>query len=93
MGIALIYLLILAISGWIFALLGSRIAGIVHSALMLGIAGFCFYTWLGNVDTPLADNAAAGVIAIATLVYFIIGALAGLCGIGIAYLVFKKNKS
>jgi hypothetical protein len=91
MEVALIYLLVLAISGWIFALFGSRIAGVVHSTLMLGIAGFCFYTWLGDVDTPLADNPAAGVIAIATVVCFIIGALAGLCGIGIAYLVFKKT--
>jgi hypothetical protein len=42
------------------------------------------------LDTPLADNPAAGLIAAAIFVYFVVGALAGLFGIGIAYLMFRK---
>lgn len=92
-AIALLYVAVLAFSGWIFALWTIRIAGIIHSLLMFGIAGFCFYGVLFTEKTPLADNPAAGVDAIATVVGFTLGVIASLCGIGAAYLVFKKNKS
>lgn len=88
---ALTYALALVISGWGFALVAWRIAGFIHAALMLGIAGFCFYVCLGNLDAPLGDNPAAGLIATATLIYFIVGTLSALFGIGITYLVLKKS--
>ncbi|MGH7941385.1 MAG: hypothetical protein ACREFR_09970 [Limisphaerales bacterium] len=88
---ALSYAALLAILGYIFAVAGWCMAGFIHAALMLGIAGFCFYLWSGNLNAPLADSPAAGIIAIATLVYFIVGALAALFGLGTAYLLFGKS--
>ncbi len=88
---ALTYAVLLVISGWIFAIAGWRMAGFVHAALMLGIAGFCFYVWSGNLNAPLADNPAAGIIAAAPVAYFVVGALTALFGIGTGYLLFGKS--
>ena len=91
MVFALVYLIILALSGWIFAITAWRISGFIHAALMLGIAGFCFYVCSSNLNTPFADNPAAGIIAAVTLVYFIGGVLAALLGTGTAYLLLGKS--
>ncbi|HUE37309.1 MAG TPA: hypothetical protein VMO20_07955 [Candidatus Acidoferrum sp.] len=85
------YILMLAVSGWSFALGKWRIAGFIHSALMLGIAGFCLYYWLGFLEVPLADNPAAGVIATASLVYLVVGIVAAIFGIGNGYFLLKDN--
>jgi hypothetical protein len=91
MAVALVYSSVLALSGWVFAITASRIAGFIHAALMLGMAGFCFYVCLGNLNAPLADNPAAGMIAVATLAYFIVGALAAIFGIGAGSVLFGKS--
>lgn len=85
------YASVLAISGWSFAIAGWRVAGLIHSILMFGIASFCFYVCFNNFNAPLADNPAAGLIGTVTLVYFIVGVLSGLCTIGIIYLLLKPK--
>lgn len=91
MACVLTYVVVLAISGWIFAVVKWRSAGFIHAVLMLGIAGMVFYKIMGGILTsPGSDDPVAGVVAAADLVFIVVGVLAALCGIGVAYLAFKK---
>jgi hypothetical protein len=60
---------------------------------MLGIAGMVLYGVLsGFVSSPGSDNAAAGIVAAANLVFVIIGALAAICGIAVMRCVFRGKE-
>lgn len=89
-ALILAYILTLVLSGWAFAFMGLRVAGFINSALMLGIAGFCFYYSLGDMATPLADNPAAGLVATAALIYLLAGVIAAALGLGVGYILLKK---
>ena len=88
---SLAYIFALFASGWLFAFFNIRFIGFLHSALMLGIAGFVFYTWLNLSNTPLADNPSAGVDALGSLISIVVGLIAALCGFGVAYVIVKKT--
>ena len=91
---ALVYAIILAVSGWLYGALKKRAVGFVHATLMLGIAGLVFYGILnGMVTNPGADNAAAGIIAAANLIFIVIGALAAGCGIAVMYRLFPTKEN
>src|SRR5882724_9581766 len=64
------YAIMLTVSGWLYGVLESRVLGIIHAVLMLGIAGMIFYGFLsGFISSPGSDNAAAGIVATANLVF------------------------
>lgn len=89
---AAIYAAILTVSGWLFVASKWRGAGLIHAALMFGIAGFVFYkSMTGILTSPGSDDAVAGVVAATNLFFVIVGVLAAFCGIGIAYLLFRKS--
>lgn len=89
-ALILAYMLVIVLSGWVFAFVGWRAAGFINSALMLGIAGFCFYYSLGDMATPLADNPAAGLVATAALIYLIAGIVAAALSFSVGYFLLRK---
>lgn len=76
---------ILACSGWLYADLKVRIVGIVHAVVMLGIGSYSLAIGLPFLLNPhgMADNAAAGAIALANLVVTAFGALTFACGVAV----------
>ena len=62
-----------------------KAVGIVHAVLMLGIGGYSLAIGLPFLLDPhgMADNAAAGAIALANLVVTAFGALTFACGVAI----------
>src|SRR5437879_4605195 len=78
------YAAVLTLCGWLYVALEFRVAGIIHAALMLGIAGMVLYGAVsGPLSSPGGDNAVAGVLAAANLVFIVIGALAAICGVAV----------
>jgi hypothetical protein len=87
------YAVVLTVSGWLYGALESRVAGITHAVLMLGVAGIVLYGVLsGFVSNPGSDNAAAGIVAAANLVFVIIGALAAICGVAVLRRIFPGKE-
>ncbi|MGH7943316.1 MAG: hypothetical protein ACREDS_00120 [Limisphaerales bacterium] len=91
MIVVLAYLAILTILGWLYVTFKKRLAGFIHAVLMFGIAGLGFYGGVIGLQSPLADNPSAGILAAATLISFILGVLAAICGISMMFCVFKKS--
>jgi hypothetical protein len=90
---ASVYAAVLTISGWLYGTLKSRVAGITHAVLMLGIVAMVLYCILrGFVSSPGSDNAAAGIVAAANLVFVVIGVLAAACGVALIRRVFPGNE-
>jgi hypothetical protein len=86
------YAIILTVSGCLFGGTGWRSAGLVHATLMLGIGGFALYEILsGLLVSPGNDNAAAGIVEAANLVFVVIGVIATLCGIAVMRRVFPRR--
>jgi hypothetical protein len=91
---ALVYALVLTLSGWLYGALKMRAVGFLHAALMLVIAGLVFYEIArGAVTNPGADNAAAGIVAGANVVFVIIGALAASCGVALMCRLFPAKEN
>lgn len=91
---ALVYAIVLALSGWLYGALKMRAVGLIHATLMLAIAGLVFYGILnGMVTNPGADNAAAGIIAAANLVFVVIGFLAASCGVAVMCHLFPPKET
>jgi hypothetical protein len=87
------YVIILAASGWFYTAFKWRVTGFIHAALMLGIAGLVLYGVLsGWVTSPGKDNAAAGILAAANLIFIVVGAFATVCGIGVAWELSTAKK-
>ena len=92
--IAAAYAVIMTASGWDYRASRRRTLGFIHAALMLGVAGLVLYGVLrGAVASPGPDNAAGGILALANLVFIIIGALAAICGIVVMRCVFPGNEA
>jgi len=92
MIVALIYVIILTVSGWFFAAFKWRLAGFIHAGLMLGIAGIVFYEIMnGIVTSPGSDNAAAGIVAGADLVFILLGLFTAICGIAVMMYLFSEK--
>jgi len=89
---ASVYSFALAGSGALYWGFGRRFIGIIHAVLTLGIAGFVLFR-LGGLSSPGSDNAAAGILAAANLVFVVGGALAAIFGIGVMACVFSKPKN
>lgn len=92
--LALAYAVALTVSGWLYGALESRVAGITHAVLMLGIAVLVLYEVAsGLVASPGQDNAAAGILAAANLAFVIIGALAAICGLAVMRCLFPGKET
>ena len=90
---AFIYALVLTLSGWLYGALKIRAVGLLHAMLMLGIAGLVLYEIAhGAVTNPGVDNAAAGIVAGANVVFIIIGVLAASCGVALVCCLFPAKK-
>lgn len=90
---ALIYAIVLTLSGWLYGALKIRAVGLLHAMLMLGIAGLVLYEIAhGAVTNPGVDNAAAGIVAGANVVFIIIGVLAASCGVALVCCLFPAKK-
>jgi hypothetical protein len=86
---ASVYAVVLTASGWLYGALESRVAGITHALLMLGIAAMALYGALsGLAASPGSDNAAAGIIAAANLALILTGVIASACGAAVIRHVF-----
>jgi len=86
------YAIVLTVSGFLYAATEWRAAGITHAGLMLGIAGLVLYEVAsGLVASPGPDNAAAGILAAANLVFLVVGALAAVCGVVVIRRIFPGN--
>ena len=81
---------LLVCSGWFYVALKTRLIGAIHGLLMLSDSGYCLSVGLPFFLNPrgMADNAAAGVIALANFVVTAVGVLAGACGVGVLTLAF-----
>jgi hypothetical protein len=90
MALALAYSVILVMSGWIFLVFKSRIAGFVHATSMLALAGFWLCYGINDLEAPLADNPAAGMIATASLLYLAAGTVTAILAAGVGYSLFKR---
>ena len=90
---AIVYFFTLVASGYIYFANNSRVSGIIHVALMFGIAGFVLVGLMrGWVSSPGSDNAAAGIVAAANFVFVVAGGLAALCGIGVSCYALPRNQ-
>ncbi len=91
--LSLFYVILLAVSGWLFAIYKWLVAGMVHAILMLGIAIFCLYNSLPFLLNPhdLADNAAAGVIVLVNLAVTACGVLTLGDGLAVISLIFHAR--
>jgi hypothetical protein len=91
---ALGYALVLTMSGWLYGALKLRAVGILHAALMLAVAGLVLYEAAhGTIANPGKDNAAAGIIAGANVVFVIVGLLAAGCGVAVLCRLFPAKES
>jgi hypothetical protein len=91
---AAVYAVVLTVSCWIYGAWESRVAGITHAVLMLGVAGLALYGVLSGLRaSPGRDDAAVGVVAAANLVFVIIGALAAICFVAIIHRIFSRKES
>jgi hypothetical protein len=86
---------VLTLSGWIYAGLTIRVAGIIHAALMAGIGVYALATTVPFLFDPhgLADNAAAGVIALSNFVGAVFGAVVLACGVGVIWQLVAGHKA
>ena len=88
------YLIALVVAGWRYAIYGKRPSGMIHAGLMSGIAG------LGLIWGFLASNVATGPgnpvgpeIQLTGLVAIVIGIIAAICAIGVAWKLYAtKNR-
>jgi len=88
------YAIVLTASGFLYAAMEWRAAGIIHAGLMLGIAGLVLYEVAsGLLASPGPDNAAAGILAAANVVFLVAGALAAICGIAVIRRIFPGKES
>ncbi|MGB8369323.1 MAG: hypothetical protein ACLPYZ_13320 [Limisphaerales bacterium] len=87
------YAVILTASGFLSAVIKWRTAGFIHAVLMLGIAGLVLFGIANDwVTSPGADNAAAGIVAIADFVFIAGGVLAAICGVTVMRCVFPEKE-
>jgi hypothetical protein len=90
----LTYVIVLSVSGWFFAVFKWRVMGFIHAVLMLGIAGMVLYGIMrGMVTSPGSDNAAAGIVAAADLVFILLGLFSAICGIAVILHLFSKKEN
>jgi hypothetical protein len=86
----------LALSGLMYAICTWRVVGLFHGALMLCLAGLALYGIVFTRAAPQVGDPAAGVAASAnivlTVVCSVVGAVAGLCGIGVLYSIFPQAR-
>jgi hypothetical protein len=88
---ASVYASILVLSGILYFTTLRRVAGFTHAALMLGAAGLVgFEIVRGQITRPGNDDAAAGIVAAANLVFVVGGGLAAIFGIGVLYSSLSK---
>lgn len=88
---AFTYSVVLTLSGWMFVASDRYKAGIVHSALMLGIAAKMFFEMAaGLLRNPGSDNASAGIVGAANGIYLIIAILSAFFGIAVGFVALKK---
>jgi hypothetical protein len=91
---ALVYAIVLTLSGWLYGALKIRAIGLLHATLMLSLAGLALYEIArGAVTNPGADNAAAGIIAAANLIFIVIGVLAASCGVALMCRLFPAKEN
>jgi hypothetical protein len=91
---ALVYAIVLTLSGWLYAVSKLRVVGLIHATLMLAIAGLVIYgIFRGMVTNPGVDNAAAGILAAANFVFVAIGILSASCGLAIFFRLFPAKET
>jgi hypothetical protein len=89
---ALAYSFALMASGWVYVVLKTFVFGLGHSVLMLAMFGLVLFTFLsGKVTGPGSDNAAAGVLAWANLVFLLAGSMAAICGVSVLRRVWAQK--
>jgi hypothetical protein len=82
----------LAGSGVLYYITGRRVAGFVHALLHFGVAGLVLCgLFSGAISSPGSDNAAAGILGAANLVFVVGGAFAALCGFSVMACVFSPS--
>jgi hypothetical protein len=86
---------VLTLSGWVYAGSRIRVAGIIHAALMAGIGVYSLATTVPFLLDPhgLADNAAAGVIALSNFVVVVFGAVVLACGVGVIWQIVAEHRA
>jgi len=86
---------VLTISGWIYAGLRVRVAGIIHAALMAGIGIYSLALTVPFLLDPhgLADNPAAGIIALSNFVVAVFGAVMLACGLGVIWQAVVRKRA
>ena len=90
---SVIYITVLTASGWFFVLFKWRATGFIHAVLMLGITGIVFYKIMGGILTsPGSDNAAAGIVAGADLVFILLGVFTAICGVAVMMYLFSEKE-
>jgi hypothetical protein len=95
------YLITLVVTGWRYAIQEKRLSGIIHAGLMSGIAGLGLIsgllTWIGRANIiggsgPDA-NPVAPEIFLTGLIAAIVGGIAAICAIGVAWKLYAtKNR-
>jgi hypothetical protein len=81
---ALLYAIVLTLSGWLYGGVKKRAIGLMHATLMIGVAGLFLYEGIAAVaDRPKAGNPVAGFVAAVDLACIVIGLLAAICGIAV----------
>jgi hypothetical protein len=89
--LASVYASVLVLSGIFYFSTLRRVAGFTHAALMLGIAGMVgFEVARGQLSRVNADDAAAGIVAAANLVFVVGGGLAAIFGMGVLFSSVSK---
>jgi hypothetical protein len=88
----LAYAVVLVGSGLLYYTTARRFAGFIHALLHFGLAGFVVCALSrGAGSSPGPDNAAAGILAAANLVFVVGGALAAMCGFSVMACVFSPT--
>jgi hypothetical protein len=88
---ASVYASFLVLSGIFYFSTLRRVVGLTHAAFMLGVAGMVGFEIIrGQWTRVSADDAAAGIVATANVVFVVGGGLAAIFGIGVLVSSFSK---
>ena len=85
--------LILPVSGFIYTAKGWRIFGIIHTALMIGIAGLFLYQGItAMASAPGPGNPVAGFVIAIDFACIFAGVLAAICGAAVMRCLFPRQE-